>query len=250
MAERGTEAQDPTPEDIAVEPTPAPTGPRMGTWFVAGAVGAVVVSWGAGELISSSPSISGWDRSILRWLAEHRENDLTDAMRAITQFGNTTVVMLLLGIVVGAAYLRTLRERWLVFFVATVVGAFLLDNLVKLLVQRPRPSFGRITEVSGPAFPSGHSTMAAALFVATAFVASQWLRGKLLVAVWVVASCLAALVGFSRAYLGAHWATDVFFGLGLGVFWTIAMARACGIWPLSEMEPLRDSEHTTSEREA
>jgi undecaprenyl-diphosphatase len=51
-------------------------------------------------------------------------------------------------------------------------------------------------------------------------------------AVWIAAFCIAALVAFSRIYVGAHWPLDVFAGAVLGaavgcfVFGAYALVRA------------------------
>ena len=217
--------------DGAGRPRAGPRGRGVLVWLAAVIVSVIAVLWGAGVFITASSDIGAWDRSVLRWVADQRESGLTDAMRVVTHFGSSKVVIILMGVAVGSAYLRSRYEGWLAFFAAVAVGTLVLDNLIKLLVQRPRPGFAMITEASGWAFPSGHSAMAAALFVTVAFVASRWTARNRLIWVWVGSACGAVLVGFSRVYLGAHWTTDVIFGLALGGFWTIAMARVSGLWP-------------------
>jgi undecaprenyl-diphosphatase len=235
VTDRIESVHEPVAED-AGRPRAGPQGRGVIVWVAAVIVSVIAVSWGAGVFITASSDIGAWDRSVLRWMADHRESGLTDAMRVVTHFGSSNVVIALMGVAVGGAYLRSRYEGWLAFFAAAAVGTFVLDNLIKLLVQRPRPGFAMITEVSGWAFPSGHSAMAAALFVTVAFVASRWAARNRLIWVWIGSACGAVLVGFSRVYLGAHWTTDVMFGLALGAFWTIAMARVSGLWPPPERD--------------
>ena len=73
-------------------------------------------------------------------------------------------------------------------------------------------------------FPSGHATAA---FAAAAAVTSEsqrwWPRG-----VWIVAPLMyggATLVGLSRMYNNAHWASDVALGAGIGTFSGIKVVR-------------------------
>jgi undecaprenyl-diphosphatase len=201
------------------------------------ALGAVLVTWAAGTFITATPDVLAWDRSAIRWVAAQREPALTDAVRSLTLFGNSTVVITVLAAAALVTFLRTRRASWATFFFATATGTLVLDNFVKFLVQRPRPDFARITDVAGSSFPSGHSAMAAALFLSLAFGAMLWLKGRGSVVTWVLGALAAVLVAFSRVYLGAHWVSDVVGGLSLGAFWTGAMARVTGVWPLS---PRRD----------
>ncbi len=89
-----------------------------------------------------------------------------------------------------------------------------LNSLVKMLVDRPRPTAMtvRVIEAAGgTSFPSGHVMSYVSywglLFVLGACVfkrKSWWQRAVLLVSALFV-----VLVGPSRVYVGAHWATDV-----------------------------------------
>ncbi|HWG83834.1 MAG TPA: phosphatase PAP2 family protein [Deinococcales bacterium] len=65
-------------------------------------------------------------------------------------------------------------------------------------------------------FPSGHATRAFALAVAAALLWPRWRWPLLLAAAWV---------GFSRAYIGAHWPLDVLAGAVLGTLIALAVSR-------------------------
>jgi membrane-associated phospholipid phosphatase len=73
-------------------------------------------------------------------------------------------------------------------------------------------------------FPSGHATAAfAAASVVTSESQRWWPRG-----IWLVAPAMyggAALVGLSRMYNNAHWASDVVLGAGIGTFAGIKVVR-------------------------
>ena len=80
-------------------------------------------------------------------------------------------------------------------------------------IQRP----GRPKPVHhGKSFPSSHTVN---LFAA-AMVIAHFRRG------WgALAFTLAALVGYSRIYVGAHWPSDVVPSIGLGL-----LVGACAVW--------------------
>ena len=87
-------------------------------------------------------------------------------------------------------------------------------------------AFGRGLRKGGAyqSFPSGHSTAAfAAASVVTSESQRWWPKG-----IWLVAPAMyggATLVGLSRMYNNAHWASDVVLGAGIGTFAGIKVVR-------------------------
>jgi membrane-associated phospholipid phosphatase len=121
-------------------------------------------------------------------------------------------------LLVGAGWCADLKSRrvfplvalaaTLSFFVASGINAAL-----KSLVDRSRPpesiGFDALVGVPGsPSFPSGHAMTAFAVAAAVALLAPR-LR-------WPVLG-VAAVIGFSRVYLGVHFWLDVLVGAALGL---------------------------------
>ena len=146
-------------------------------------------------------------------------NGLSDHLYPILwgpmQLGSLVAVPL----VVGAALLT--RRRGLALEAAVAgTAAWTLAKVVKNAYNRPRPG-GLLEEVAfrggepvGFGFVSGHTSVAFALATAaTLYVPRRW-RGRLF--------AIAALVGLSRMFVGAHLPLDVMGGAGMG--WAIAAA--------------------------
>jgi undecaprenyl-diphosphatase len=177
------------------------------------------------EDVSGHNGSVGLDQPVLDWFARHREPWLTDVMRVVTALGSSAVLVPL-GLVAGLWWWRRRRDlSALVFLATTYVGAGVLFQVIKRLTGRARPpSAEALGHFSGLAFPSGHATLATAMWGAFALLVSSatpsWRRK---VVAWTAAVLVALLVGVTRLYLGAHWLTDVLGGWTLGAIWlTIA----------------------------
>ena len=131
-------------------------------------------------------------------------------------------------LLIGLGWGSDLRRRRIVPLVAGAATAsfFLASGLIyvlKALVDRSRPpeaiGFDALVGVpASPSFPSGHAMTAFAVAGAVALLAPR-LR-------WPVLA-LAAVIAFSRVYLGVHFWIDVLAGAVLGL-----AVGLCVAWPL------------------
>ena len=150
-----------------------------------------------------------------------------DAVRATTElrWSPATAVLAFVSawwvkgpLLVATGWCADLRNRRLFPLVALAATlsfalASWLNALIKAVVGRSRPpqemGLHAIVGVPGsPSFPSGHAMSAFAVAAAIALLAPR-LR-------WPVLA-LAALIGFSRVYLGVHFWLDVLAGAALGI---------------------------------
>jgi membrane protein DedA with SNARE-associated domain/membrane-associated phospholipid phosphatase len=121
------------------------------------------------------------------------------------------VIALLFGWMLWQGWRRS-AWHWIVLCFISYGSIYVIKHIVAYV--RPTGLFARLSENS---FPSGHTTLAVALFgflsVLLAERMSSFTRKWLL---YVVAS-LILLVAISRLYLGAHWLSDVIGGFLLGL---------------------------------
>jgi membrane-associated phospholipid phosphatase len=114
------------------------------------------------------------------------------------------------GALAGAALDRERRSAWLV--AAALVPTSLCANaVVKRIVRRDRPRLRGLPPVghapSSPSFPSGHAATSFTGASAIGAIAPRT-RAPLVAA--------AALMAFTRSYLGVHYPSDVIAGALLG----------------------------------
>lgn len=124
-------------------------------------------------------------------------------------------VMVALALVSALVLARRGARRTAVAVATVPLLSVLAFNALKLAVRRVRPAGALAIGELRFAFPSGHATVVAATsaVLAWALVREGLVRPRVAAA---VAVGWAALVGASRVWLDAHWASDVVAGWALG----------------------------------
>lgn len=132
----------------------------------------------------------------------------------------------------GVVWLTYVQQRRQAAFLLTaVLSAVTTTQILKYLVDRPRPVLPDGLEVLGaassPSFPSGHATFAMAYFGAifVLLARSPHLTGWHRQAALALLAVLPVLVGAARVAWGLHWPSDVAAGLLVG-FLGIIVAMA------------------------
>ncbi|MGZ5332430.1 MAG: bifunctional DedA family/phosphatase PAP2 family protein [Solirubrobacterales bacterium] len=192
----------------------SPLGLELSTLLAVFAVGAYVLvayAW----VLADDPGPTGGDKAAMDIAESIRTGWLTDLAKAVTTLGSGYVVIPL-AVLAGIALAS--RRHWaeLSVLVAAMVIIFTLVPVLKDSIARPRPA-GALVDASGEAFPSGHA--AHALFYAwLAVTVALRMRPGLTARSVVIGAgvALAAIIGLTRVYLGAHYLSDVSGGWGLG----------------------------------
>jgi undecaprenyl-diphosphatase len=158
-------------------------------------------------------AIGRFDLAAFRWLRAHHSPLLDSIMAGLSDIARGGAIWIALACLV--ALLQPRRWRAVVQVVLAIVVAFLLtDYLAKPYFNRSRPfEMDASSRVYGykpttRSFPSGHSASAIAGVCALARLAPE-ARSIF----WI----FAALVAFSRVYLGVHYPADVIAGALLGL---------------------------------
>ncbi|MBP7649512.1 MAG: phosphatase PAP2 family protein [Phenylobacterium sp.] len=188
--------------------------------------------WGffniAGEVMEGDADIV--DQQLLLML--RRPSDLSDpigppwveeALRDITALGGFTFLTIATIVAVLLfSFHGKRRQAWIL--AGTVLGAQVSSEVLKTFYDRPRPSLvPHGSFVYTQSFPSGHSALAAAVFLTLAtLIASVEKRPSSKILIYVLAVVITIGVGFSRVYLGVHWPSDVLAGWSLGATWAFA----------------------------
>jgi membrane-associated phospholipid phosphatase len=245
--------------DLADAADPVPVLPRTGRKADAiisiscGLAFAALAIW-IGREGHAVPAI---DRHIHAWVLAHRGPWNADVARTVRWAGMTEVVLpalLVIGTVAARGRVTARLKSGAGLTVVASTGIF-VESHINALIGRARPPVADWAGAAGgPSFPSGHTTAATlfAVCVAWALMArarARWPRR----AIWAVAALYAAVIGWSRIWLGVHWPTDVLAGLLFGVAWTCAARAALPTvrweWRGNWLPGRADLRHNTAKRE-
>lgn len=173
----------------------------------------------------------GIDRTVLDWFVAHRAPWLSTIFEVVTVLGSS-VFLIPLVVAVGVWYWRRHgTSRPFALLALAYVGAYVMSQALKAIIGRPRPPIGvAIGHYSTYAFPSGHATQVAAVWLMLAAVVAAGLASsRHRMWVWAAASSTVVVVGITRLYLAAHWLTDVLGGWVFGTVWFLSVLGAARI---------------------
>ena len=166
-----------------------------------------------------------------------RSHTLVTSLKVLTFFG-TPVWFYLLVIPATIWVWRSGHPRLAIFLVVTTLGGGLVDTVVKVLVNRPRPSLvDPVATAHGKSFPSGHAMSSTFTYGALLLVFLPVIARRHRAATVGAAALLVVAICFSRLALGVHYITDVVGGVVLGLAWLAASTAAFSVWRVQRGRP-------------
>lgn len=143
---------------------------------------------------------------------------LVNTFIAITHLGDARIVAIV-GISMALVLLRHKRYSYAIGLGISIFGALFSSYALKLFIARPRP-LDSLIEIAGYSFPSMHAASSLALYGFLMYLTYRLMRPDHHRMPWMfVLLAILLLIGYSRIYLGVHFASDVFAGFALGAFW-------------------------------
>ena len=146
----------------------------------------------------------------------------TPIAKFITNFGGATILIVLTAMLIGI-----IKDKKIGISIFANLGIItVLNQLLKQILQRPRPTEYRIIEESGYSFPSGHSMVSMAFYGYLIYLIYKNIENKYLK--WTLISILnilIILIGISRIYLGVHYTSDVLAGFLISISYLIAFVH-------------------------
>lgn len=163
------------------------------------------------------------DNAISQFIYSFRNPLLTKIMFGITQLGGE---YLLVGATLALIFFAWKKHKREAILFSIILGmGEVINFLIKIVIQRPRPELSPLYEVvKSYSFPSGHAMNSFIFYSLLAYFVFHFTRKKRLsIFISVLSLILIFLIGFSRIYLGVHYPSDVIAGFIAG-FWVVITA--------------------------
>lgn len=131
-------------------------------------------------------------------------------------------------IAVSIILLITIKNKRIGISICTNLAVItLLNQILKRILQRPRPEEFGIIEETGFSFPSGHSMVSMAFYGYLVYLIYKYVKNKYIK--WgaiVLLSTLICSIGLSRIYLGVHYTSDVLGGFLISISYLVIYVSA------------------------
>lgn len=151
-----------------------------------------------------------------------RSDGLTFIMLFITNFCNP-IILILLSLVI---LLICKDKKMGLIIIINLLVSILLNIIFKGIIQRDRPLEDFLITESGYSFPSGHSMVSMAYYGLIIYFIYKKVEDKRVRNVLMILIGLLILaIGFSRIYLGVHFASDVIGGFLISIIYLVCAIK-------------------------
>lgn len=158
------------------------------------------------------------DQSVLNFFINIRVEWLSFLVLIITYCGSYVVISGLTLLSAISFYIYRHYQKILPLLVS-VGGSAITVYLLKHLFYKARPLTEALYLETSSSFPSGHATLAMALYGFIFYTIWTHEKHHLKNPFIIFLGILIILVGASRLYLGVHYLSDVLIGYAIGLLW-------------------------------
>ena len=172
------------------------------------------------EDIINSDIIVSADIHIANLMAVFRNAGVTKFFFWVTFLGKWQVILIFTAATLIILWIWK-RRLYILPLLISIVGSEIFTSAGKFIFHRSRPAMSIYNE-SSFSFPSGHATIAVAVYGFVSYILIRNIREwKMKINIFFTGSFIIILIGFSRLYLGVHYLSDVWGGYLVGAIWLI-----------------------------
>ena len=166
-----------------------------------------------------------FDDLVYNTISKTISTPVTAIFKVITNLGGVvgiiTITLLIL------IFLKSNLQKY--YVVVNLLIITMSNQILKNIIQRPRPIEHRIIDEAGYSFPSGHSMVSMAFYGFLIYLIYKNIENKNIK--WTLCTILSLLIlfiGISRIYLGVHYVSDVIGGFCLSIAYLIVYTKMIG----------------------
>ena len=159
------------------------------------------------------------DDIVYNYMADNIINEKrTNIVKIVTNIASP--LMVIITAIVLIIFIKNKKIK--LSLAVNLIGITLINNLIKVIIARPRPNVNRLVSETGYSFPSGHSITSMVFYGYLIYLIYKYVDNKKIkIPLIIVLAILIPLIGLSRIYLGVHYTSDVLCGFLLGWIYLI-----------------------------
>ncbi|MCX4249049.1 MAG: phosphatase PAP2 family protein [Bacilli bacterium] len=152
---------------------------------------------------------TGLDSFIYNFLIYFKSPMVTTFFKIVTNLGSTWFIILL-NLVIIVSYLILKRKEILIVPINSCLSV-IFNNILKIIIRRPRPDVLRLIKERNFSYPSGHAMISFLFYITViSLINKSSIKYKKIINGFITAIII--MIGLSRVYLGVHHITDIIGG--------------------------------------
>lgn len=155
-----------------------------------------------------------------------RNDKLTTFMKLATKLSNPEVmiVIAIISIIICIKFIK--NKKLSLGIILNLAGITLINQILKFIFRRERPTGYRLIEMSGYSFPSGHAMASLAFYGLLIYITKRLIKNKYLKILLIILNiAIIILIGVSRIYLGVHYLSDVLTGYSISIIYLLITTK-------------------------
>ena len=151
---------------------------------------------------------------------------LTTIMKWITKLSDTIFIVTSSILLVIYFYFLKKEKHQAILIIGNILFITILNQIIKFMIRRDRPTGFRLIEISGYSFPSGHAMISMAFYGSIIYIIKHSIKNKTLKIFLIALNVtIVILIGISRVYLGVHYLSDVVTGYSISIIYLLILTK-------------------------
>ena len=156
------------------------------------------------------------DQFFLEKAVALRNGFLTKIVKVVTNLGGTFWIIFLTLI----CLILIKKRKYPILITVNILNVVIINQLLKIIIQRSRPIVEHLVNESGYSYPSGHAMAAIGFYGFFIFLINNLnIDEKLKKILTSFLICLIILIGLTSISLGVHYFTDIIAGFTFGLIY-------------------------------